>query len=129
MFWSANSIADLSHFQIFSGISWPSSLSVIPCYWNSLTNSDHYKIEISLAVTLSLAQYDDGSSDHNMNHNGQEYGSDLSYESITQLENVMCIALVVVVSSLSVNAFVEKKPASRRNSSHNSHNRVKTYMW
>lgn len=75
--------------------------------WGS--NSDHYEIEIALAVSLSLAQSADGSSDHNMNHSGREYGSDLSYESLAQLENVMCVAPAVVVNSLSVNAFVGNK--------------------
>lgn len=72
------------------------------------SNSDDYDIEIALAVSLSLSQSGDGSSDQNTNHSGQ-YGSDLSYERLTQLENVRCVVPAAVVNSLSVNAFVRKK--------------------
>jgi len=73
------------------------------------SNADYYEIEMALAVSLSLAQSGDGNSDQNMNHSVQEYGSDLSYERLTQLENVMCVAPAAVVNSLSVNAFVGNK--------------------
>lgn len=72
------------------------------------SNSDDYDMGIALAVSLSLSQSGNGSSDQNAIYSGQ-YGSNLSYERLTPLENVRCVAPAAIVNSLSVNAFVGNK--------------------